>query len=243
MNQPLSPPAPHNTGRKTIAVLGGSFNPPHEGHFELGCYLHQTLGVDEIWMMLSENPFKDSSVYASIDHRMAMGQLMAAHYPDVPFVMSDVETRCGTHQTYHVLNQLRAENPDQHFIWVMGADSLVHFHKWEAAEQFMAEYPIVVLDRPGYKVAALAAPAAQGHLQSLTANPQDLLHNASGWCFLDSNPQLDLSSSALLNDLRAGQRDFGNRPFQDVVDYIHANGLYGLTTSDAPAARPPAPSV
>lgn len=237
---PQSPPADAPLApRKTVAVLGGSFNPPHEAHFELGCHLHAVMQVDEVWMMLSENPFKDPLVYASIGHRMAMGALMARHYPDVPFIMSDVETRCGTHQTYHVLSQLRAENPDTHFIWVMGADSLTHFHKWEEAEKFIAEFPIAVLDRPGYKQAALASPAAQSHIGELIIDPKDLLSRNSGWCFIDNNKQMALSSTALLTQIREGVRDFGDRPFQEVVDYIYLNGLYGVTGDRrAPAPGP-----
>ncbi len=55
---------------KKIALLGGSFNPPHEGHFEMAKYIQQALGVDEVWFLFSVNWQKDSSKYASIEHRM-----------------------------------------------------------------------------------------------------------------------------------------------------------------------------
>ena len=56
--------------QKLVTLFGGSFNPPHQGHFEMAGYIHQTLKSDEIWMVFSENPFKEMSVYPPLEHRM-----------------------------------------------------------------------------------------------------------------------------------------------------------------------------
>jgi nicotinate-nucleotide adenylyltransferase len=221
---------------KTVAILGGSFNPPHEGHFESGMYLHDALGVDEVCLLMSENPFKDPAVYAPLPHRVAMGQLMARHYPDVPFTMSDIEQRKGVHETYLVLKLLQEENPDTRFIWTMGSDCLADFHRWDHADKFIDEFAIAVVNRAGYREAAEASATAINHAARRIENPLDLAKGATGWCFLENSPGLDVSSSALMVDLRNGVRNFGERPFQDVADYIIFNRLYGIG-AQIPGAR------
>lgn len=84
---------------KRIALFGGSFNPPHPGHFDMAKYIYETLGVDEIWFLFSENWQKDASKYASAEDRMEMGRILARHYPAMPFVMSGIQDELGTHIT------------------------------------------------------------------------------------------------------------------------------------------------
>ncbi len=212
--------------REVVAVFGGSFNPAHPGHFEMGRHIHRTLGVSEIWMMYSLNRFKDPAQYAPIEHRMKMGEILARHYPDLPFIMTDIETEVGTNETYFVLKELARRNPDRQFIWVMGADNLEQFHKWKCADKFIAEFPIAVVERPPYTEAALNSVTATTHA-GLKVTPNELTkQKAGGWCFIRSPGQIEISSSALLRQLRAGQRAFPG-PFQDVANYIFRHGLYG----------------
>ena len=135
---------------KKVALFGGSFNPPHMAHFEMAKAVHQALGVDEIWFLFTVNWQKDPRRYAPLAHRMAMGRILAAHYPDLPLVMSDIEEALGTHKTYEVLTGLKKKFPDHHFIWAMGADCLADFHTWEHFDRIIEEYPIAVLGRPSY---------------------------------------------------------------------------------------------
>ena len=233
---------------KTIAILGGSFNPPHEGHFEMGRHIYETLGVDEVWIMFSINRFKDPAQYASIEDRMEMGRIMAKHYPDIPFVMSDVEDRMDTHESYFVMQKLKEENPGDNFIWVMGADNLIEFHNWSHAEEFLNEIPIAIVDREPYTTQARESSILRHHPGIETGAPADLLdharENRGGVCFV-GNPGLSMSSSHLLEEMRQGKRDFDG-PFQDVADHILEKGLYGFdrpakTPGPTPSTRPPAP--
>jgi len=209
---------------KKIAIFGGSFNPPHEGHFEMAKYIYDNLKVDELWFSFSENRLKDASQYAPIKHRLAMGEIMAKNYPEYNFKMRNIENCIGTNITYDVLEYLRDENPDCEFIWVMGADNLAILEKWKKYDEMMHQFPIVVVDRPNYTEQALNSFAARSYAH-LKCKPEELAEQGCGWCFLD-NPKIDMSSSEIVGNLKAGRAEFKGK-MREVGEYIYEHGLYG----------------
>jgi nicotinate-nucleotide adenylyltransferase len=219
---------------KKIALFGGSFNPPHDGHFEAAKYIYETLKVDEVWFLFSVNWQKDPSQYATCAERMEMGRILQKHYPDMPFVMSDIQEELGTHITSEVLAKIQERYPDDRFIWTMGADSLLSFDTWEKYDEIMERFPIAVLVREPYTAQALKSPAALTYEHLKIDDPTKLAEAPNGWIMLD-NPSFDLASSKLLQRLRAGETKFDGG-FQDVADSIIAKNLYGL---NAPSPPPP----
>lgn len=218
---------------KQIALFGGSFNPPHHGHFEMAKYIYETLNVDEVWFLFSENWQKDLAQYESIEHRMAMGHILAEQYPDYPFVMSDVQHRLQTDITYDVLCHLREQHADKQFTWVMGADSLSNFHTWDDYGEVLQNFHVAVVDRPGFTQQALASPTALQYSFLKASSPRDLKGRKAGWCFLN-NPLIDESSSGILKQLRAGEDTFDTR-FQAIADYIKKHNLYSVHAENSPA--------
>lgn len=212
---------------KRVALLGGSFNPPHPGHFEMAKYIYEALGVDEVWFLFSQNWQKDPAQYASTEDRIEMGRILAKDYTNMPFVMSGVQDELGTHITFDVLQELQKRHPENRFVWVMGADNLATFHTWEHSEDLIQNFPIAVVDRPPYTDEALNGPTAIKFQFLRAASPRELVSIEKGWCFLD-NPKIDISSSGLLSKLRAGQTQFEG-PFQNVADYILKRGLYDIS--------------
>lgn len=216
---------------KTVLLYGGSFNPPHPAHFDTAAYLHGMMKPDEVWMMFSINRLKDSSAYESTAHRMAMGEILARHNPHVPFVMSDIEEKIGNNETYVVLSELRARLPDHRFIWAMGADNLLHFHKWVKAEEIIQNFPLIVIERPPYTEQALASPIAQAFAHLRRDSIADFDPQGPGWMFVPNPGAEVMSSSELLKILRDPATDLDSRftgPFRDVVQYIRAHKLYGI---------------
>lgn len=205
----------------------------HDEHMESGKYIHETLGVDEVWYLFSLNWQKDAASYASLDHRMAMARIMTAHYKDHPFVLTDIEDRLGTHITAELLPKIQAERPDDRFIWVMGADNLLTFKTWDRYETIIENFPIAVMRREPYTDAAMKSFAALTYAHMRLEKPEDLLSAPVGWALMDNRPS-DMSSSELKARIRVGGRDF-SPAFQEVVDYIHAHGLYGTGAPKAPA--------
>ena len=100
---------------KRVILFGGSFNPPHPGHFESGKAACEALGADEVWFLFSINTHKDPANYEDTHHLIAMGEILKKHYADMPFVMSSVQHEMGTHITYEVLEELSRRHPDHEF--------------------------------------------------------------------------------------------------------------------------------
>lgn len=211
--------------KKKILVFGGSFNPPHLGHMEMVAALNKNIQADEIWLLFSQNRFKDPKDYAPLDDRIAMAELIADHLDeDVPLVMSDAEQRLGTNITADILMKLRDENPDCQFIWAMGSDCLVNFHKWQNYEEIINNFPILIVDRKPYKDEALRSKTRQEFDHLFVENPNELGRN--GLCFVD-NPGIMMSSSDFLKELKEKPyKEFG--AMQPIVDYIFKKGLYGF---------------
>lgn len=200
-------------------------------------YLGQSLPLDGIWMLFSHNWQKKPEDYAPLENRLEMSSILRdRYYPDVPLEFSDFQYRVNEHKTGPVLELLKDAYPDTRFVWVMGADALESFHTWENYEFIMENFPIVVLARPPYTERALASETARLYEGTHAASATDLiLSGRPGWAMLD-NPQLDLSSSAFLSALRAGQTAFPPG-FQEVADYIRSRGLYGLQEGLRPSGR------
>jgi nicotinate-nucleotide adenylyltransferase len=142
---------------KRIGLLGGSFNPAHRGHRRLSLHAIRALDLDEVWWMVSPgNPLKDKVGMAPFQARMASARAMARHAPIRP---TAIEKRLKTRYTADTLNKLPRLYPNHRFIWLMGADNLAQFHRWERWRQIAGKVPIAVVARPGYDRGAHASPA------------------------------------------------------------------------------------
>ncbi|WP_269450172.1 MULTISPECIES: nicotinate-nucleotide adenylyltransferase [unclassified Sphingomonas] len=134
---------------KRIGLLGGSFNPAHRGHRNLSLHALRALGLDEVWWLVSPgNPLKSGvSDMAPFEARLASARRMARH---APIRVSAIERRLKTRYTVDTLDKLPGLYPRHRFIWLMGADNLVHFHEWRGWRDIARQVPIAVIARPGY---------------------------------------------------------------------------------------------
>ena len=138
-------------------LLGGSFNPAHDGHRRASLAAIEALGLDEIWWLVSPgNPLKPARGMASLPARFASARRMARRSP---IRVTAIERELGTIYTVDTLAALAARFPDRRFVWLMGADNLAQFHLWRDWRKIAAMVVIAVIGRPGYDGAALKAPA------------------------------------------------------------------------------------
>ena len=149
---------PHAPGLK-VGLLGGSFNPPHRAHRIISLFAMKRLGLDRVWWLVTPgNPLKDTRQLPPLGERAAVARRIAAH-PRI--AVSDLEAAIGTRFTYDTVAWLRRRFPAVRFVWIMGADNLRSFHRWQNWRAIAAMVPIAVIDRLGPSLYATAGPAGQ----------------------------------------------------------------------------------
>lgn len=144
-----------------IALLGGSFNPPHVGHLMAALYVRATLGCDEVWLVPSFNhPF--GKPLAPFEDRVAMCEAMAEDLgPWLQVSRAEAEVG-GEGRTIELLEWLLPRHPARRFRFVIGSDILADLPKWKAWERVEALVQVTVLHRAGYPApGALGPPMAE----------------------------------------------------------------------------------
>ena len=141
-----------------IGLLGGSFDPAHEGHVAITRVAMRQFRLDRVWWLVSPgNPLKARGP-APMAQRIAHARRLLT---DPRVVVTDIERRLGTRMTADTLAALRRLYPGVRFVWLMGSDNLVQFHRWDRWREIAATVPIGVLARPGSRTAARHTKAAQ----------------------------------------------------------------------------------
>ncbi|MCB5409047.1 nicotinate-nucleotide adenylyltransferase [Pseudogemmobacter faecipullorum] len=185
---------PLATRGMTIGLLGGSFDPAHEGHVHITREALKRIGLDRVWWLVSPgNPLKARQP-APLQARLARArQLMQ----DPRVEVTDLEARLGTRFTADTITRLRALYPGVHFVWLMGADNLASFHKWDRWRGIMEQVPVGILARPGAGLRARLSPAAQIYSEKSLARGETLARaRAPAWVFV-TLPMHDASSTEI----------------------------------------------
>jgi nicotinate-nucleotide adenylyltransferase len=144
--------------RRRIGLLGGSFNPAHDGHRHVAEAVRRALKLDEVWLLVSPgNPLKPRAGMAPLAERLASARRVA---DGRRIVATDIEAALGTRYTRDTLAALRRRFPRARFVFVIGADNLVQLPRWHGWAGMAARTPLAVLPRPGWTRKALAGQAA-----------------------------------------------------------------------------------
>jgi len=150
---------PHARGMR-IGLFGGTFDPPHAAHRAASLLALHRLNLDRLWWLVTPgNPLKDLRGLAPLAERLAAARALARH-PRID--VSDFEADLGSNYTYGTLSYLIRRCPGVHFVWIMGADNLRHFHRWQRWRDIANLVPIAVIDRLGPSLYASAGVAGQG---------------------------------------------------------------------------------
>jgi nicotinate-nucleotide adenylyltransferase len=185
---------PYASHGQTVGLLGGSFDPPHGGHVHISRQALRRFRLDRVWWLVSPgNPLKPKGP-ADLTRRMAACRRLVTH-PRIQ--VSDIEARFGTTYTAQTLTRLLPLYPGVRFVWLMGADNLAEFHRWQDWRGILALVPVGVLARPGEVVRAGLSPAARSYGRfRLPAGQSAALvhHQAPAWALV-SGPTVDISSS------------------------------------------------
>lgn len=196
---------------QTIAVLGGTFDPPHLGHLELARGVADALGLERVFLVPTGNPhFKLDEEVAPVAARVAMTKLLAAE--DERLEVSAIEAlRPGVTYTVDTLEELQRLYPGIPIFFIVGGDCAAHIWRWRAADRLAKLCTVVAVERSGY---------------DFTAAQRDL--EASGLGFDVRYLHLDVpdvSSTEIRRRVAAGEGLAGLVP-ASVEAFIRRQGLY-----------------
>lgn len=129
---------------KRIGLLGGSFNPPHQGHLHISLAAMKGLHLDAVWWLVSpQNPIKDIKAMP-LKERVALCEELVDH-PKI--LISDIEKDLNTTITYYSIKKLKTYYPDTQFVWISGMDNALGLHKWHHWKDLLSEICMVHLTR------------------------------------------------------------------------------------------------
>jgi nicotinate-nucleotide adenylyltransferase len=152
------PRLPRHGRGMCIGLMGGSFNPPHDGHRMLSLTAMKRLGLDRVWWLVTPgNPLKDNRNLPPLADRIRLCQAIANH-PRID--ISDAEATMDIRYTHDTVSRLKRMCPGVRFVWLMGADNLAGFHRWQNWRGIVSTFPFAVIDRPGSTLKAMRARAA-----------------------------------------------------------------------------------
>ncbi|MDY7228132.1 nicotinate (nicotinamide) nucleotide adenylyltransferase [Hyalangium rubrum] len=183
-----------------VALLGGSFNPPHVGHLMAAHYVRATQGMDELWLMPAyQHPF--GKALTSFEHRVRMCEVMCedtSGWMKTSRVEQEVAERGGAGYTVETLGYLVEKHPDIRFSLIIGSDILKDLPNWKSFDRIQQMVRVLVLYRAGYPASGTVGP-----------------------------PLAEVSSTQIRDMLTRGELPGEFVPGR-VLDYAREAGLYGL---------------
>ncbi len=207
-NRRPSPPNPW--GSRTFArigVLGGSFNPAHDGHRHISLEALRTFRLDEIWWLVSpQNPLKPTLGMAPLAIRLREARRVADHRR---IRVAALETRWGTRYTTDTIAMLGVRYPRMRFVWLMGADNLQQIPRWDRWTSIFHRVAVAVFDRSPYSYRSLAGKAARRFARARLTSRRSLLladRSRPAWAFLHSRRH-PASATAIRHARRDGDTE------------------------------------
>jgi nicotinate-nucleotide adenylyltransferase len=210
-----APPAdqmlPYAMPGQRIGLLGGSFNPAHDGHRRLSLHALKRLGLDRVWWVVTPgNPLKTADGLAELSERMAVARAVSRH-PRI--VVTSFEAGLPTAYTADTIAFLKRRYPETFFVWLMGADNLAQLNRWSRWRSIIEAVPMAVFDRPGWRHKARSSLAAHRYADAFVSEEsarQLPSRRAPAWTLI-TMPLSSLSSTAIRQNQKKSGRSSPGR--------------------------------
>jgi nicotinate-nucleotide adenylyltransferase len=206
-----------------IGLLGGTFDPIHQGHINIAKHLLQELGLSSIHFIPNKLPPHRPPPHASAEHRLAMVQIATARYRD--FVVNDMEiARPAPSYMIDTLRTLRSLIPNQPLCLILGIDQFIHFNQWYLWEKITELAHLVVVNRPDYAL------PEETWIKELLAHRQ--IHDTkllgaepSGKIFFVCMKPTAVSATEIRKKIKK-QESIAQEVPAEILRYIQEHGLY-----------------
>ncbi|MFX3624467.1 MAG: nicotinate-nucleotide adenylyltransferase [Ectobacillus sp.] len=187
---------------RKIGILGGTFDPPHNGHLLIANEVYYALQLDEVWFMPNQiPPHKMGKDVASARQRTEMLQLAIRKKPHFSLCLIELE-REGPSYTYDTMLQLKKRHLEAAFYFIIGGDMVEYLPKWHNIDKLLQLVKFVGVARPGYTL----------------STPYEIITLEI--------PEFAVSSSLIRERFRTKQTVDYLLP-DEVKKYVERNGLYG----------------
>jgi len=218
---------------RRIGLLGGTFNPVHNGHLHIAGAVLRRLHLDSVlFIPVGIPPHKENQEIAPAHHRMAMLRLALMGIP--AFGSCDFEIKqAGPSFTINTLEALKSDYPKDHLYFIIGMDAFSQIKTWMKPERLLSLCNFVVLARPGYPFGSLPEFGPLLHIDRAALRQLD--HGESKAYRFEtaartrmhflSIPPCEISGTEIRNRVKAG-KGTKNRLPQSVMSYIIENKIY-----------------
>lgn len=213
-----------------IVLLGGSFDPVHNGHVALAALFVRLLVPNALHILPAGNPWQKNGLHASAQDRLEMVRRAFTGQP-VPLIIDEQEIRRST-PTYTIdtLRAVRAAlGPDASIVFLLGADQLQHFDTWREWQSLFDYANFGVASRPGFTLDALQLPSPVAReFRRRAGTPDQIRTTPHGLTYLASNLAVDVSATEIRSLLQHGEAPALLTPLipAGVLDYIQQHNLY-----------------
>ena len=170
-----------NNKKKSFAILGGSFDPPHKGHLKISRFSIKKFNLSKLyWVITKKNPFKKKPFF-SVKERIKKCKKIVTNFRKIHVIYLDQKIRSS--KSVKVINYLKNKNSKQICYFLIGSDNLIKFHKWESCKKILKNCKLVIFSRSGYDKKAKKSVIMQ-HL------------NKDNFLFI-KNQKIDISSTGI----------------------------------------------
>ena len=183
---------------KKIGLLGGSFDPPHKGHLFISIEAKKMFQLDEVWWLVTpQNPLKIFKP-ATYNERVKNCKNITRN---LPIKIQEIEKKIDSDYSFKTINFILNHYKNIKFFWLMGADNLINFHKWQKWKKIFNNMSIVIFRRHGYNTLALKSIASRQFknnkiiISNLQLSDFDKLPS---WAFIE-NKDVKISSTEIRN--------------------------------------------
>lgn len=190
-----------------IGIFGGSFNPPHNMHTDIACYLIKQHFVDKVVFVPTGSKYTYKNNLIEEEHRLNMLKILCDKNENI--MLSDYELKSECVYTIDTLKYFKKEYTNDEICFICGLDNFCYIDKWKNGEEILSNYRIIVINRNG-------------------KNPDESLIKFIDYkdnIIVSNMQKKDISSTFIRENIKKEDkvREYLD---EDVLRYIYENELY-----------------